>query len=127
MAHFIIQRAPIPSLTADGYHALIPRLHAPLEDAQRAARGEGPRGVLEPQDVLPVVQRLVNVGVRLELEALVLPTLDLRSGTQRMANNAVQYTEPEATAHGVQCSTIQLNLRPPGMACSTIHLDLRPQ
>ena len=47
------------------------RLHAPLEDADGGADGEGALRVLQAQQVLCAVQLLVDVGVRLEVEALV--------------------------------------------------------
>ncbi len=49
-----------------GQDRRVANLHAPLEDGQGAARGEGPVGVLVAQDVA-AVQLLVDVGVRLEL------------------------------------------------------------
>lgn len=52
-------------------------LHAPLEDAQRATSREGLLRVLQPQHTLAAVQALVNVGVRLHLEAAVLPSTDV--------------------------------------------------
>ena len=51
---------------------LKPHLVSPFEDAQRVAGGEGPRRVLQAQHALLRVQGLVDVGVRLELEARVL-------------------------------------------------------
>lgn len=50
-------------------------LHAPLEDGEGAAGGEGAVGVLEAQHALRV-QRLVDVGVRLELVPLVRTRLN---------------------------------------------------
>ena len=50
-------------------------LHAPFEDGQGAACGEGPVGVLQAQHIAGV-QLLVDVGVRLELVALVAAGLE---------------------------------------------------
>ena len=48
-----------------------PYLVSPLEDSQGVARGEGSRWILESQHTALGVQRLVDVRMRLELEASV--------------------------------------------------------
>ena len=58
-------------------------LHAPLEDGQRAARGEGPVGVLEAQHVAGI-ELLVDVGVRLELVALVAAALKQHAHARKL-------------------------------------------
>lgn len=50
-------------------------LHAPFEDWKGRAGGEGAVGILEAQHILRV-QRLVDVGVRLELVPLICPRLN---------------------------------------------------
>ena len=52
-------------------------LHAPFEDAQWAACREGRLGVFQPQHTLAAVQGLVNLGMRLHLEALILAGADV--------------------------------------------------
>ncbi len=52
-------------------------LHAPFENAQRAASREGFLRVFQPQHTLAVVQSLVDVGMRLHLEARILPSADV--------------------------------------------------
>ncbi len=42
------------------------------ENAQLCGSGEGGLRIFEAQQVLPIVQRLVNVGVRFELETTIL-------------------------------------------------------
>mmetsp|Transcript_12803 Transcript_12803/g.44505 ORF Transcript_12803/g.44505 Transcript_12803/m.44505 type:complete len:371 (+) Transcript_12803:1817-2929(+) len=58
-----------PAVDGQRHDALVLGLHAPLEDPEGGARGEWSVGVLEAQDALVGVQRLIDVGVRLELEA----------------------------------------------------------
>ena len=48
-----------------------PCLHAPLEDGNRRAGGEGPLWVSQGEYVLAVVLVLVHVGMRLEAVPLV--------------------------------------------------------
>lgn len=52
-------------------HIRPPYLVSPLEDSQGVARGEGTRWVFESQHTALRVQRLVDVRMRLELEASV--------------------------------------------------------
>mmetsp|Transcript_40248 Transcript_40248/g.104177 ORF Transcript_40248/g.104177 Transcript_40248/m.104177 type:complete len:594 (-) Transcript_40248:31-1812(-) len=59
-----------PAVDGERHGRLVAALHAPLEDPERAAGGEGARGVLQPQDAARGVEALVDVGVRLELKLL---------------------------------------------------------
>ncbi len=46
---------------------------SPPEDAELSGGGEGSLRIFQAQQVLAVVQALVDVGMGLELESLVLP------------------------------------------------------
>mmetsp|Transcript_29187 Transcript_29187/g.81652 ORF Transcript_29187/g.81652 Transcript_29187/m.81652 type:complete len:317 (-) Transcript_29187:914-1864(-) len=60
-----------PAVDDQRHHVLVRGLEAPLEHPQGGVGRERPVGVLEAQHPLRVVQGLVHVGVRLELEAVV--------------------------------------------------------
>lgn len=73
-------------------------LHAPLEDADRRADGEGALGVLQAQQVLVAVKLLVDVGVCLEVVALVGAGLNGNAHRRIVLRQRLQAISPQ-TAH----------------------------
>ena len=94
-----------PAVDGQRHLALVAGGVTPFEDAEGRARGEGSVGILQAEHALRGVQRLVDVGVGLELEALVGP------GGDADADERILLPAPDLEHH----RALQLHLLQPAV------------